>query len=205
MPRKHRTRDFRSGSFQHVYTRGINRRAIFVDDEDRARFVDRMVASIVKPGTGVSVANKVEIAAYALMGNHFHLILRGPRETTEISRRMNGLLSAYARSFNVRHGRSGTLFDPNHFAARRITSGADLLGAITYTHLNPATREVRSAHTSDPFYRSSRERPWWLSNQLPQELFSDAGGYERYVAGTEWMRTARSIADARSALTRPTS
>ena len=59
------------GVLYHVIARGIERRAIFVDDEDRERFLARL--------SDVVVATRTDLLAWALVPNHFHLLLR-PRE-----------------------------------------------------------------------------------------------------------------------------
>ena len=61
------------GVLQHVIARGIDRGEIFRDDEDRRRFLARLSALLVETGT--------QCVAWALVPNHFHLLLR-PTETS---------------------------------------------------------------------------------------------------------------------------
>jgi REP element-mobilizing transposase RayT len=92
------------GVLHHVMVRGIERRAIFRDDTDRADFVDRLAALV--PATGLTVY------AWALLPNHAHLQVRtGGRPLPRV---MRSLLTGYAGAFNRRHKRSGHLFQKQH-------------------------------------------------------------------------------------------
>lgn len=194
MPRRNRTRDVRPGSFYHVFTRGKNWREIVLDDADRRELVDRFRLPLARSGLTRTGITGVQIAAYAVTGNHFHLVLRSIGAKTDPANYMRSLLGGYSRYFNHKYDQRGPLLDPNHYGNRRIKDGADLAGMIAYVHLNPRTRQLRSAHTSDPYYRQTHPAPWWLSTEIPQQILQAAGGYEKYIAGTEWMRTARGAA-----------
>ena len=88
------------GAFYHVMSRGNERRPIFPDDEDRSSFLSAL---------GEMAARfEVEIFAYVLMDNHYHLLLRTPR--SNLSRSMQWLGTTYTRRYNVKHHRSGHLF-----------------------------------------------------------------------------------------------
>ncbi len=84
----------------HVIVRGIERRKIFCDDDDRRSFLGRLPSLLVETDT--------ECFAWALIPNHFHLLLR-PRHI-KLSRFMRRLLTGYTVTFNRRHDRSGHLF-----------------------------------------------------------------------------------------------
>lgn len=114
------------GLLHHVIVRGIERSTIFHDDEDRYNFVDRLQFLLAETGT--------ECFAWALIPNHFHLLLC-PRRT-ELSRFMRRLLTGYAVTFNHRHGRSGHLFQ-NRYKSIVCEEDNYLLELIRYIHLNP--------------------------------------------------------------------
>jgi len=114
------------GLLQHIIVRGIERRDIFIDDCDKARFVERMSNLLVITGT--------ECLAWALMSNHFHLLLR-PR-SSKLSAFMRRLLTGYAVTFNLRHHRNGHLFQ-NRYKSIVCQEDAYLLELIRYIHLNP--------------------------------------------------------------------
>lgn len=114
------------GLLQHVVGRGIECAEIFLDDDDRKRFVDRLDQLLVKTGTACY--------AWALIPNHFHLLLRCNR--VELSRFMRRLLTGHAVYFNRRHNRSGHLFQ-NRYKSIVCEEEAYFLELVRYIHLNP--------------------------------------------------------------------
>ncbi|TWJ32955.1 REP element-mobilizing transposase RayT [Geobacter argillaceus] len=114
------------GLLQHVIVRGIERRDIFLDDDDKALFIERLSKLLIATGT--------DCLAWALMSNHFHLLLR-PR-ATKLSVLMRRLLTGYAVVFNLRHHRSGHLFQ-NRYKSIVCEEDAYLLELVRYIHLNP--------------------------------------------------------------------
>ncbi len=114
------------GLLQHVIVRGIERRDIFLDEDDKALFVERM-SKLLK-------STETDCLAWALMSNHVHLLLR-PR-TTRLSAFMRRLLTGYAVVFNLRHSRSGHLFQ-NRYKSIVCQEDAYLLELVRYIHLNP--------------------------------------------------------------------
>jgi len=111
---------------QHVIVRGVNRCDIFADDRDRRRFLERLSVLLVETHT--------ECLAWALMPNHFHLLLR-PRQN-RLAHVMRRLLTGYAIYFNHRHDRSGHLFQ-NRYKSIVCDEDAYLLELVRYVHLNP--------------------------------------------------------------------
>ena len=114
------------GLLQHVIVRGIERRDIFLDDDDRHLFLDRLAKLLLETGT--------DCLAWALMSNHFHLLLR-PRQT-RLASFMRRLLTGYAVVFNLRHQRSGHLFQ-NRYKSIVCQEDLYLLELVRYIHLNP--------------------------------------------------------------------
>lgn len=122
------------GLLQHVIVRGIERRDIFLDDEDRYSFVQRFSELLEKTGT--------TCFAWALMSNHFHLLVC-PRNV-KLAKFMRRLLTGYAVTFNLRHSRSGHLFQ-NRYKSIVCDHDEYLLELVRYIHLNP----VRAGAVSD--------------------------------------------------------
>lgn len=114
------------GVVSHIVVRGIERRPIFLDDADRAFFLERLGLLLAETRT--------DLLAWALLTNHAHLLLR-PNEggLTPLMRR---LLTAHAVRFNLRHQRAGYLFQ-NRFKSLPCQEDGYLLVAIRYIHLNP--------------------------------------------------------------------
>ena len=131
------------GTLHHVMVRGIERRPIFRDDQDRADFV-RRVAGLVEAGA-------VTVYAWALLPNHVHLLLR--TGTRPLARSMRSLLTGYAGGFNRRHKRAGHLFQ-NRYKSIVVEEEPYLLELTRYLHLNP----IRAGVVKD--LRALDRYPW---------------------------------------------
>lgn len=143
--------NFAVGEFYHLYSRGVDKRLIFDDDKDRDRFLKLLFIcnhsqpvvfrDIIKNPSIQDIfdfpADKslVDIGAYCLMPNHFHILLR---EKTEggISFFMKKLLTAYSKYYNTKNKRTGALFEGN-FKASHLDDDNYLKYIYTYIHLNP--------------------------------------------------------------------
>lgn len=125
----------------HVIQRGNNRQAIFVDPQDYETMQALLVDSAQK--------FRVAVHAYALMGNHFHLLVT-PADSEALPRMMQAVGRSYVRYFNQRHGRSGTLWE-GRYRSTLIQSERYLLACMVYIDLNP----VRAGLVARP-----TEWPW---------------------------------------------
>ena len=124
MPR--RSRIDATGALHHVIARGITRQKIFIDDTDRNRFLDRLGAILLE--------TEARCYAWALIPNHFHLLLR--TGSVPLSTVMRRLLTSYAVFFNRRHTRWGHLFQ-NRYRSILCQKENYLLELVRYIHLNP--------------------------------------------------------------------
>jgi REP element-mobilizing transposase RayT len=111
---------------QHVIVRGIEKKPIFLDDADRNAFLRRLSLLLVETGT--------ECLAWTLMRNHAHFLLRPRRD--KLSTFMRRLLTGYAVTFNLRHRRTGHLFQ-NRYKSIVCEEEPYLLELVRYIHLNP--------------------------------------------------------------------
>jgi REP element-mobilizing transposase RayT len=110
----------------HIIARGIERREIFGDDEDRDDFLRRLGAIVSDTNT--------RCYAWALIPNHFHLLLKtGDVPVATVMRR---LLSGYVSRFNRRHEWSGHLFQ-NRYKSTLCQEDTYLKELVRYIHLNP--------------------------------------------------------------------
>lgn len=124
MPRQPRI-DF-PGLLHHVIVRGIEKRPVFLDDQDREEFLSRFSRLLVETET--------VCFAWALLDTHFHLLLQP--HTIKLAHFMRRLLTGYAVVFNLRHKRAGHLFQ-NRYKSIVCDGDAYLLELIRYVHLNP--------------------------------------------------------------------
>ena len=124
MPRK--ARIDAPGALHHIMARGIERCKVFRNDMDRNDFLGRLGHILVETQT--------PCYAWALIPNHFHLLLR--TDSVPIATVMRRLLSGYAQSFNRRHRRHGHLFQ-NRYKSILCQEDRYLLELVRYIHLNP--------------------------------------------------------------------
>ena len=114
------------GALHHIICRGIERRNIFRGKKDYGDFVARLAAIVSE--------TKTPCYAWALIPNHFHLLLK--TGTVPIATVMRRLLTGYAVSFNHRHHRHGHLFQ-NRYKSILCQEDTYLLELVRYIHLNP--------------------------------------------------------------------
>lgn len=132
MPR--RSRIDAPGALLHIICRGIERQPIFQDDYDRDNFISRLSAIVTETRTAC--------LAWALIPNHFHLLLKsGDAPIATVMRR---LLTGYAVTYNRRHNRHGHLFQ-NRYKSILCQEDAYLLELVRYIHLNPLRAKVVSS------------------------------------------------------------
>jgi len=119
------------GILHHIIIRGIERREIFLNDDDRSDFLDRLDKLL--PDT------EVTCYAWALMPNHAHFLLR--TGTVPIAKFMSRLLTGYAVTFNRRHKRHGHLFQ-NRYRSIICQEDAYFKKLVRYIHLNPLRAKI---------------------------------------------------------------
>lgn len=144
------------GAFYHVLSRGNEQKEIFHDDKDRSLFTDILGE--------MSARFSVDIFAYVLMGNHYHLLLRTNRPN--ISKSMQWLGVTYTRRFNLKHRRNGHLFQ-GRFKSFLIENDKYLLVLSCYIHRNPlragiVRRLVDYQWSSYKIYAYGKSSPEWL-------------------------------------------
>jgi REP element-mobilizing transposase RayT len=124
MPRQ--TRIDLPGLLHHVIVRGIEKRPVFLDDQDRDDFLSRFSRLLTETET--------DCFAWALLDTHLHLLIQP--NVAKLSHFMRRLLTGYAVVFNLRHNRVGHLFQ-NRYKSIVCDGDAYLLELVRYIHLNP--------------------------------------------------------------------
>lgn len=124
------------GHLHHIIQRGNNRQSIFVDAADR-----ELLLALVDEH---SRKQRVAVHAYVLMDNHFHL-LATPESNDGIPQLMQSVGRRYVRNYNLRHGRTGTLWE-GRYRSTLIQPERHLLACMVYMDLNP----VRAGMVQEP-------------------------------------------------------
>lgn len=168
--------------YYHIYNRGTDRRTIFRNSKDRDRFLASLY--LANSDKVVHVSNHealslsdlfrlergeplVDMCAYCLMPNHFHLIVR---ERTEggTSKFMQKLLTGYTMYFNKINERTGALFQGT-YQAQHVASDRYLTYLIAYIHLNPVK-------LIEPEWKESG-----IKDRAAAERYLDAYRYSSYA------------------------
>lgn len=163
-------------TFYHVLNRGNERRVIFRDDRDREGFLDRLGRCSQRFSLGVY--------AYVLMGNHYHLLVR--TSEANLSAAIQWLGVSYSTWHNVRHRRSGHLFQ-GRFKSFLIAEDAYLHRLLLYLHRNPLRAKVVERLADYPWssYRAlayGRGGPAWFDRRaVYEQLDLDARGFRQAV------------------------
>jgi REP element-mobilizing transposase RayT len=169
------------GAIHHVTARGNNGGIVFVDDTERTAFI-AMLSTVV-------AADTLELLAYCLLGNHFHLLVATP--LANLARAMQRLNSAFAQYANRRRGRTGHVFG-GRYSATLVENDVHLLESTRYIALNP----VRAGLCRSPeHWRWSSHRaacgivatPSFLAASRLLDMFGDVEErarvrYRRFVA-----------------------
>lgn len=145
---------FSQDEWYHCFSRGVDKRVIFEDPNDHKRFQMLLFACNSTIPIRISDLKShdapveerlmqiprgeqfVDIGAYALMPNHYHLLLRQNVENG-ITSFMQKLGTGYTMYFNIKNQRSGPLFS-SRFKAKHIHTDQYFRRVINYIHTNPA-------------------------------------------------------------------
>ena len=162
------------GALYHILSRGNEQKEIFHDDQDRLRFLETIGEMSERYGT--------EIFAYVLMGNHYHFLLRTNR--ANLSKAMQWLGVTYTRRFNIRHFRSGHLFQ-GRFKSIIVQNDAYLMQLSCYVHRNPlragiVERLADYRWSSYKVYAYGHKAPEWLSTHLILSQFKSEDSHKAY-------------------------
>ncbi len=154
-----------SGAVYHVMSRGNRQEAIFRDDKDHEVFLATLSEVCERCGWRVH--------AYALMGNHYHLLFETPE--ANLVDGMRWLQGTYTKRFNGRHDMRGHLFQGRYKALLVDTDGDYFQTVSSYIHLNPARAGCFDLHTGKLadypwssyclYMRPSKRSPWLQVNR----------------------------------------
>lgn len=139
-----RKQSFASGEFFHLYNRGTDKRAIFLDERDYEHFIFLMYVFNTSRNVELRNIDKnfergetiVDIGAYCLMPNHFHILIC-EKIDGGISKYMLKLMTGYSMYFNKKYERTGKLYE-GVFKSTHVNKDQYMKYLYSYIHLNPA-------------------------------------------------------------------
>ncbi|TXH02189.1 MAG: hypothetical protein E6P95_00395 [Candidatus Moraniibacteriota bacterium] len=153
MPAKNIVKVYEEGGYYHVYNRGVEKREIFLDEEDYKKFIgllkfylsppslqgvtlkDENNSTIPPSRTPNNFVDEVELIAYCLMPNHFHLLLK-QSTLRGMANFMQSIGTKYVMYFNKKYHRVGSLFQGTYKTVK-IESEEQLKYLSKYIHRNP--------------------------------------------------------------------
>ena len=121
-------RKFYKNTYHHLYNRGVNKEQIYFDRDSYLYFLKRLGHYKEK--------YNIQLLAYCLMPNHFHLFVKQLTHELKISEFISSLLNSYVKSINKKYGRSGTLFE-SKIKSKIITDEHYFIWVIKYIIENP--------------------------------------------------------------------
>lgn len=201
MPRRNTIRKFAEEGIYHIYNRGVEKRNIFMDDQDYAVFLHLLKYylsptdprkvhpllefqnfSIIRPRPLTNLEKEIDLLAYCLMPNHFHLILK-QHSKDGVTKLISKISTTYAMYFNKRYKRVGYLFQGPYRAAI-VESESYLLHLSRYVHLNPQEltggTPVNYAYSSYQNYLNLKHTTW-VKTELILSYFKKAKNLSSFL------------------------
>jgi REP element-mobilizing transposase RayT len=154
------------GAWYHVMNRGRRKDPIYFSDSDYELFMEVMGEAVKLFG--------IEIHAFALIPNHYHILIRTPQGN--ISRAMRHINGVYTQKINLKYKLDGSLFR-GRFKSIIVEEEEYLLEVVRYIHRNPieAKLEERIGEykwCSHGMYKDKKKRPNWLTTEDVMKKFS---------------------------------
>ena len=190
------------GEYYHIYNRGVEKRAIFLDSSDYWRFmaaligfqgdadlnpVNRFVRLVKQREFNAEIFKEIagkkytELNGFCLMPNHFHLMLHEIAEGG-ISKFMQRSLNSYTKYFNAKYDRSGHLFS-GRVQSSHINRDEYLRYLSAYIHLNPNEIKKWAGRAIEYPWSSFRDcviENRWAGFLRPEIYIDQVGGMKEY-------------------------
>ncbi len=161
-------------AWHHVVNRGAARAKVFLDDWDNRCFLESI--------SEAASLTHMEIHAYCIMGNHYHLLVRS--RNGRLSDFMRQTSGRFVKLRNLRRGQDGPLFKGRFWSAI-LESDAHLVQASRYVHLNPVNADLVKSPTDWPWssaaaYLGLHQPPDWLTISEILSMFGPADERRKY-------------------------
>ncbi|MBI2691231.1 MAG: transposase [Solirubrobacterales bacterium] len=180
---------FLVGQVVHVWGHAIDDMHVFPERRDKREFLDRIERHLsprkildtnYRPYR--KLRDEVELLAFCILDNHFHLLIFQKAEGGVISL-MKSVLTSYGRYFNETHGRRAQIFE-SPYSARAADGHDDIRHLISYVHTNHEVLGPNYEFSSHREYMGMRESDW-LASGIGLRLFDSKDAYQQVVF-TKW-------------------
>lgn len=210
MPAKNSVKTYVENGFYHVYNRGVEKRSIFLDEQDYRVFLSYLKIYLTPNIEATSAINKnnnldyedkntkiyrlnelnnyskkINLICYVLMPNHFHLELQQIGKK-DIGNFMQSLITKYTMYFNKKYKRVGSLFQ-GRYKAVLIFGKEYLINLSRYIHLNPleilAKDQALESYpwSSYPGYIRNMEIKWLKKDYILSYFHEGKISYKDFV------------------------
>lgn len=218
MPAKNVLKIYFAGAYYHLYNRGVNKTTIFRDKQDYSVFLkylsqylvpkdlNALQKTLLDPSSSTkdkeeavrllrinNFSETVDLIAYCLMPNHYHLLIKQSDERS-VELLMKSLMTRYSMYFNKKHDRVGTLFQ-SAYKAVIIETEPQLLHLSRYIHQNPppetskrslpVRRLLFSQPSSYPNFLGEINQNWVKPEDILHLFSPKQTGYSSYKSFVE--------------------
>ena len=188
MPSKNRVKFYAPESYYHAYNRGSSKQTIFHYNDDYVVFLNLLKRHLSpepqrdkKNREYMWLHNDIELLAYCLMPNHFHLLVY-QRDEQALSKLLKQVSMSYVTYYNKKYSRIGPLFQ-DVYKASLIQNDAYLHHISRYIHLNPKNY-MDWKFSSLPSYIGAKQAEW-LKPERMLDLFESKQAYLTFVEDYE--------------------
>lgn len=185
MSSKNRIKQYASDSYYHVYNRGVNKKVIFNTPKDYAVFLNilkrHLGSEVQKDSSGRpydKFGDSIELLAFCLMPNHFHMYVYQSEDDRAIELFMRKVITAYVMYYNRKHNRIGPLFQ-DRYKASLIDNEAYFQHISRYIHRNPMNYRDYE-WSSLPYYLGNRQADWVKPAKI-MGLFENPYDYSKFL------------------------
>ena len=193
-----RSHTFANGEFYHIFNRGVDKRNIFLEKDDFARFLLGMeVFNTAKPigsiyehsflkkdalGSRDAKSRLVDIVCYCLNPNHYHFTLEQLVDDG-VSSYMGRLSGGFAQYFNRKYKRSGALFE-SRYKSTHVVSNEQLLHTSAYINLNDRVHGLRRGASVSSWHEYLTDLPSGLCKKdIILKQFKNIAEYRDFAEG----------------------
>lgn len=185
MPAKNTVKNYIENGHYHIYNRGVDKREIFLDENDCSIFIYYLKLYLSSPEilqkeqqfltprllykiNNLNLSKEIDLLSFTLMPNHFHLQVKQSTKNA-IEKLMRRILTAYSQYFNRKYRRVGTLFESAYKAVITINDEQHLY-LSSYIHRNPLKLKSPkfdfTKFSSYPYYLGEKRADWVKTNEI---------------------------------------
>lgn len=188
MPGRNIIKEYGAEEYYHVYSRGVAKQIIFLDTQDYGYFLGlfkRYLSSRPQQakahGLYPNYAASIDLNAFCLMPNHFHLLVYQYDERA-ITQLLRSISTSYSMYFNKRYNRLGPVFE-SRYRASRIDKSNYLEHISRYIHINPVGWQ-NYEYSSLPYYMIRKYADWIKPGPI-LDMFEGPRDYLKFLKDYE--------------------